>query len=212
MLSFEESSERYRKQLLHQGSIGCYVPEPSKASELIALWRQYVKVEMKVEIRLPVYKKVRVYALQWRPTKPHFYDVMTVLDHFERLPIEMLDRLTRKQRDLAEILVRRDARVERPVVVPVMPKNEYSVFAPELSTPTVHRLERIEYEFPPIASVEEVSVYAYPDWKRSKLPEYGTQEFLRQAERMIESKTKITDSRDVTIGNLPTLRMTSKRQ
>lgn len=198
-------SERFRDQLLHQGSIGCFVPSQSE-SEALRVWRRCVQVTSRMTATYPVYKLVRRYACQWRSVSwsPHFYDLVSVVDKWVEEEIY-------SWRDVSfhpelRIVINHSAPAFA-ICVPVAQTQSVDVFT-SLDSVIALPLKTITYEFPQIKGQREVSFGALKLMSGDVLNDIRRQ-FVRESEMLIEQHTQVAHSRTVDFGSgLPRLRGT----
>lgn len=187
-----EFQEQYHKGYKNQ--IGCYVPEIKK-SEVLKIWRKFVEVDIKTEIRISVYKKVFKYATQWKEVNwaPNFYEIIEVLDYIKILPISEFPHLTTKQYNNAMIVTKRTAQVIKNPYKISKVENNYINIQDSQSPSSSLNISYTEYKFSTIKSeiVMSANTYCYYQGDLDKITEIQTQQFLTECELMVESKTEI---------------------
>lgn len=176
-----------------------YVTEP----EFLDIWRKYLKVQEKLELVTPVYKKVRHYAFEWKPTSfaPNFYDVIEVFSHNERS-----DRYW----DIEKAKVDKNAYIELTVTLKldshykaVFPERLVSPLSP--SSITKYDIESIKYEFPLIKSINKIPRGTYFSGYFEKICKDIVYTSVRQAEKIVRSETKVNGVKIFDFGGtLPT--------
>ena len=183
--AFIAAGNKYRDQLLYQGSIGCVIgksvpPDDLLVKQALDHWRSNVRVTMDISVRWPVYGWEIV---GWMP-REYGYNIR----HYESSPITMLRRLTAKQLLEASVVVRFDAKCVKPITLALPPAPTPIIWDADIPL-SVPALKTKTFEFLPVSSVMEITPREY--LKYEKRPEWFDRwrdEFLQQAWAMTRAK------------------------
>lgn len=158
------------------------------------VWRQHVHIETELLLRIITFKKIKKYALEWNRVwwSPNFYNIIDEVDTIENIINPSINEWSQVNNKDKQLFIQQSAKVGESgkLRIPIISEN-YSILS-NISDVTKGSFEIIEYKFPIINSVQQISTEMIKILNDTKYTSALTDNFIQKSKSIIEDKTIIT--------------------